>query len=216
MKKVKTKICTKCEGELPATIEYFHKQKHCKYGVRNKCKDCRREDDYKIKLQVISHYGGRCAVCGEATLAFLTIDHIEGEGRKHINKIVGGGFYRWLIKNNFPPGYQVLCFNHNWIKYISEARLNMNSSNKSRNTRNWFYRLKQKIINFYGGKCKICNETNVDILSVDHINGGGTQHRNCLGNGGRKIYLFLIKEGFPSGYQILCLNHNCSKNKLNI
>lgn len=37
------KKCTKCGETLPATIEYFHKQKTGKYGLRGECKKCSSE-----------------------------------------------------------------------------------------------------------------------------------------------------------------------------
>ena len=38
-----TKDCTKCGEKLPATNEYFPKQKQGKYGLRADCKKCRIE-----------------------------------------------------------------------------------------------------------------------------------------------------------------------------
>lgn len=35
-----TKICTKCEKELPATLEYFSKMTRNKSGIRGECKEC--------------------------------------------------------------------------------------------------------------------------------------------------------------------------------
>lgn len=34
------KVCTKCETELPATTEYFHKSKRSKDGLYTQCKKC--------------------------------------------------------------------------------------------------------------------------------------------------------------------------------
>lgn len=34
------KACTKCNKELPATLDYFHKQVRGKYGLRSDCKKC--------------------------------------------------------------------------------------------------------------------------------------------------------------------------------
>ena len=65
---------------------------------------------------VFSYYGNKCECCGESNTLFLTIDHIDGGGSKHRREIKtsgGIGFYRWLIKNNFPEGFRVLCFNCN-------------------------------------------------------------------------------------------------------
>jgi hypothetical protein len=72
----------------------------------------------KLKLQVISHYGGKCICCGENHIEFLTIDHVNGGGTKEreTTGLRGNQFYRWLIKNNFPEDYQILCANCNMAK----------------------------------------------------------------------------------------------------
>lgn len=67
------------------------------------------------KERVYQAYGGYvCACCGETEPAFLSIDHVNNDGYKQRKKGIqgsGGRIYRWLISNNFPPGYQVLCMN---------------------------------------------------------------------------------------------------------
>lgn len=74
--------------------------------------------DYRrrIKAAVFDHYGWKCAcpLCPIDIPGFLTIDHMNGGGTKH-RKDIGNGtlFYRWLIRNNFPPEYQTLCYNCN-------------------------------------------------------------------------------------------------------
>jgi hypothetical protein len=73
----------------------------------------------RLKREVLSHYGGaRCVCCGEAGLAFLTVDHVRGNGAEHRRElgVTGFKFYRWLKKQDFPPGYQVLCMGCNWAK----------------------------------------------------------------------------------------------------
>ena len=74
-----------------------------------------------LRFQVLTHYGGnppKCACCGEDHIEFLEIDHIYGGGRKHRRKVRKkcGNFYRWIIKNGFPEGFQVLCANCNRAK----------------------------------------------------------------------------------------------------
>jgi len=69
---------------------------------------------------IFGHYGSKCACCGEDIAEFLTIDHIDGNGNKHrrsLNKR-GFGFYRWLINQGLPSGYQILCWNCNCAKSI--------------------------------------------------------------------------------------------------
>lgn len=35
------RVCSKCRRELPATTEYFHKNKYGKQGLQSVCKECR-------------------------------------------------------------------------------------------------------------------------------------------------------------------------------
>ena len=61
---------------------------------------------------------------GEKIIDFLTIDHINGGGNKHleaIRKVGGQSFYNWLITNNFPKGFRVLCWNCNHGKFINKG-----------------------------------------------------------------------------------------------
>jgi hypothetical protein len=70
----------------------------------------------RLRLEVLSHYGGVCGCCGEAEIRFLSIDHINGGGRAHreaMPGIRGASFYRWLRGQGFPTGYRVLCHNCN-------------------------------------------------------------------------------------------------------
>ena len=88
------------------------------------CADRRREADRRLRItmrkRVYNAYGGQvCACCGETTYAFLTIDHINGGGRKHREEIGDSSksLLKWLIGNDFPDGFQVLCFNCNRAKH---------------------------------------------------------------------------------------------------
>jgi hypothetical protein len=68
------------------------------------------------RLVVLQHYSADklvCGCCGEATYEFLTIDHINNDGAAQLKLYGKGKLYRWLIKNNFPEGYRVWCYNCN-------------------------------------------------------------------------------------------------------
>lgn len=58
-------------------------------------------------------------------------------------------------------------------------------------------------------RCACCAEAQYEFLSIDHIAGGGNQHRKALGS--KYIYSWLKTHGFPEGYQVLC--HNCNMAK---
>ncbi|MBW2645112.1 MAG: hypothetical protein JRE23_02835 [Deltaproteobacteria bacterium] len=84
---------------------------HLKNKEKNNARVAKDRRDKRMKC--IEHYGGKCACCGESHYEFLAIDHINGGGRVHRASLGTKSFHRWLIKNNFPEGFRVLCHNCN-------------------------------------------------------------------------------------------------------
>lgn len=72
---------------------------------------------YRIRKQVFDHYGNVCICCGETNQNCFTIDHIDNDGAEHRRELYGkgrrGSIYDWLVKHNFPEGFQLLCYNCN-------------------------------------------------------------------------------------------------------
>lgn len=66
-------------------------------------------------------------------------------------------------------------------------------------------RNRDQVFAHYGEECECCGENERAFLAVDHIYGGGTQHRREVGS---DIYNWLVRNGFPDGFRILC--HNCN------
>ena len=94
--------------------------------VREYARHMCRIDRRRLKLEAFAAYtspecatGPECACCGEDTVDFLTIDHINGGGNEHRRQMNGTNPYRWLKKHGYPPGYQVLCFNCNCGRRIN-------------------------------------------------------------------------------------------------
>ena len=75
------------------------------------------------------------------------------------------------------------------------------------------YRLKRKeeCISAYGGKCSCCGEIHLEMLTIDHKNNNGAEHRKTFTSGGAAIYTLLKKLNYPDDYQCLCFNCNYSK-----
>jgi hypothetical protein len=73
-----------------------------------------------LRATVLAHYGnGSCSCCGETHVEFLALDHSNGGGRQHraaIGRRSGSEFYRWIVQNDFPDGYRVLCHNCNMAR----------------------------------------------------------------------------------------------------
>ncbi len=74
---------------------------------------------------VVKGYGGKCICCGEKILVFLEIHHPNGDG-KIDRKRTGGNsltLYNWLIKQNFPKGYELLCANCHKAKHRTKEKV---------------------------------------------------------------------------------------------
>jgi hypothetical protein len=152
----------------------------------------------------------------------LTIDHIVATHEGQNRKISGGRqLYLYLIRNGFPPGFQILCMNHQRIKVAENHEFGpLSTKRKCINLRALNLRLKYKIIMHYSPNMTCqwlgCNCTDLRTLSVDHINGDGANHRREMNlHGGIIFYRYLVKAGFPEGYQILCMNHQWVKKAMN-
>ena len=92
-------------------ISAYHKYQ---YSIRSE------EMKEKVRLHRIAqrkkcfeYYGDKCDCCGESHYEFLVFDHINGGGNKHRKEINGMDMAKWLIENNFPKGFRVLCQNCN-------------------------------------------------------------------------------------------------------
>ena len=99
-------------------------QRKCHWKHRDRILAGRRKERFGIKLAALDYYGGRvCKCCGETELTMLTIDHIHENGAEHRRSIgwarnrSSGDFARWLRDNDYPEGYQVLCYNCNISKH---------------------------------------------------------------------------------------------------
>ena len=68
-------------------------------------------------------------------------------------------------------------------------------------------KLKNEVFSHYGGPiCAHCGLTAEAALSIDHIAGGGNKHRKEIGAPSHSFYVWLRKNGFPPGFQVLCMS----------
>ena len=97
-----------------AYVSRHYKENKEKQNLRSKL--FARKQSAKWKKELMKHYGNKCACCGEIDPMFLAVDHIDNNGAQHRKEIGGVRIYKWLIENNFPPGFQILCHNCNLAK----------------------------------------------------------------------------------------------------
>lgn len=80
-------------------------------------------------------------------------------------------------------------------------------------------RAKLEAFDAYGGRfCACCGEIEIDFLSLDHVNGRKKEERLDLRKNpkaykscGYWLYKRLKREGWPLGFQVLCMNCNWGK-----
>lgn len=84
---------------------------------REKHGEAMQQRRFELRVEVLSYYSGgtpSCACCGECTIEFLAIDHINGGGAA--DRRAGrssGNLYRRLKNQGFPNCFRVLCHNCN-------------------------------------------------------------------------------------------------------
>jgi hypothetical protein len=104
------------------TLNYYHNHRK---EMNDRSNKYAKEKNEEYKTLVFNHYGDKCSNpdCpippDKMDIHCLVIDHIYGGGNKHRKSIGSNFIYRWLVKNNFPEGFQVLCVYCNWRKRFS-------------------------------------------------------------------------------------------------
>ena len=107
--------------------------------------------------------------------------------------------------------------------YLKEYRINT-PSNLPRLGRNRRLEMisrqntKSEVLAHYGPERKLqccwegCPERDVDVLSIDHIDNTGHQHRKDQPKmSGTTLYYWLKRNNYPDGFQTLCMNHQLKK-----
>lgn len=179
-----------------------------KYSIRSINKN------YNNRLEVIYWYSDGsmvCKNCGNHYYEFLAVDHMNNDGYAHRSsgelKKYSNNICTYLVANNFPDGYQILCHNCNQLKRYD-------GSPNVKDTAYTRHRVKRKkmMLEKYSTngviKCKYCDADDVRCLTFHHVNGGGTKERRDLKYSSIEAYLY--KNNIPLD-QIEVLCQNCNK-----
>lgn len=92
---------------------------------------------------------------------------------------------------------------HNRKKYSKEPERFRKSQ------REYTKRIKEEVIGHYSPTltCAKCGFDDIRALSIDHIDGGGVQHRKEIKrSSGKDFYQWLKSSDYPNNFQVLCMN----------
>jgi hypothetical protein len=103
---------------MPYSDPLRRKENHKKWHLQNREKVLVIQKQYRLrrKIKVLEKYSNgniECSCCRESVLEFLSIDHINGGGTSHRKSLKSADIYAWLLKNDFPKGFRILCHNCN-------------------------------------------------------------------------------------------------------
>jgi hypothetical protein len=129
--KPETKACYRCKKVLPYTSEFFGNDANAYFKLKPACKKCTTQETRiyvdRLRLEILTHYSNgslSCACCGITEFIFLCLDHINNNGYEEKKAGYSGPSLLMKIKReNFPPGYQVLCYNCNMAKALAPGRI---------------------------------------------------------------------------------------------
>ena len=189
---------------------------------KNNSESARRKIDRRTALETYSDGKPHCIYCGETIEVFLNIDHIHGKKSwKHSRDDTGHTLYTWLRQQDYPSGFQVLCYTCNFIKNLKEREKTHSKTKDAIRHRIFNQKLKIEILTHYSKikkpQCVCCKYDELGGLALDHQEGRiNTKHKKGLG--GDKLYRWVRNEyqntdKYPLGLETLCFNCNSGRDK---
>jgi len=175
-----------------------------------KCKQIKLLDRFSYNNRTIDKLCFWCKECVNNNHSNWYAKKI-GKSRNEIRKNSKNEFSGKIINN------QKLCGLCQQWKQIECFNIDRNAVNglQSRciECHNLLYKLLSRIrkIEFliaYGGKCICCGETEIDLLTVEHIRDKG--YELIYGLSTLSLLNKLKEQGWPKGYSVLCFNCNQS------
>lgn len=103
--------------------------------------------------------------------------------------------HEWYIDNRD-------ILNNNHRRYYANRRTRISEQRAA--TRQ---KLRQALLDMFGGVCAYCGFNDTRALHLDHIDGGGVIENKKMGN----LAVYRKALGGAPGYQLLCANYNWIK-----
>ncbi len=152
-----------------------------------------------VRARLLALYGGKCSECGESTPEVLQLNHIHGGGRKE-RKTSSHGVHtphNILKGKKNKDDYNLLCANCNILyEYKVGKKVQPGPSHLA-------------AILKIGDKCAECGITDMRVLQINHLNGGGGKDQRYYGSGSLGLHRAIVSgRRNTNDLNILCANHN--------
>lgn len=204
---------------LEKNRDKYNKTKLKKYHIlRDKISEKRKIRRFLLKLEVLSHYSKgipKCERCNETMIEFLIVDHvIPRKEHGHIRSFGSDNLQHWLVRNNYPKGFQILCWTCNMIKYFQDQEKKLSRKSENIQEREYKKKVKFEVLSHYSKgepKCSCCGyHENILGLSIDHIKPiRKTKEDGRLTS--FRMYQSLKRDNYPKDIQVLCISCNSAK-----
>ncbi len=180
-----------------------------------KCEVCGFETENKKAMSNHKRYG--CGVLGETKrcnkcrldkkVELFSNNKRNRDGKHHWCKECSSILEKeWRLKN--PDRQRTPEAKKKHAEYFQRNKKEIEAKRKTQ-----YMELKIKALTHYSGgdypHCVKCGIDDVDVLCLDHINGGGTKERRQTNR--KDIHRILYSKNYPDGFQTLCANCNLKK-----
>ena len=208
-----TKRCRWCNQEKP--LEDFRNKIHCKREFGSLCSECRPKRNAANRAQYQKAGQRAYREQEEKRRALLAQSVPEGTKRCRTCLNVKASSEFWIQPNKTtrisggPSNYCDGCrtkrredMQRRRETWTAEQREKHRASQ-----RRIAAGIKKQVIEHYGGTCACCGVSEIEFLTLDHINRDGALER-AGGINGSRFYRYVIRKGFPNTYRCLCWNCN--------
>lgn len=165
-----------------------------------------REYHRKLKQDIVAFFGGKCSNpdCSAADWRILEVNHLNSGGKEDTKKYGGNHrLYRAILDGTRPTNdLNLLCASCNALYEHEVGRRKVGSPNYSRRVR-----AIKKIMGEHPS-CVVCGNTDLRVLEINHLDGGGQE--DCKKYGGNiNLYRAIVNGTRPTNdLDIRCVNCN--------
>ena len=161
-------------------------------------------------------FDSKCARCGITDFDSLTINHIESPKNSVYDGLRRSSvrLYKQILNNpSLTKHFSLLCGNCNMLDWYEKIGY---YNSKSSQTTLYYRKAKNEICGLWNYKCFKCFKTiPVELLTINHVNGGGRKEKKEHGRRSMFIRpkLELISRIDAGELEINCFNCNSSRSE---